>query len=116
MAEPLAVVTVGKSEWLFLKSTPSDRRAASAGALCGVTLCDRRPSATKMITLRAAAPVGARNSSKTVAPNAARGIDSLMPGWTSSWGRRYQTRLMAGLRDSSSAPPPPSNPSFAVNP
>jgi len=51
MAEALAVVTVGNRAWLFWKSTPSARTAARAGAVSGVTICERRPSATNRITL-----------------------------------------------------------------
>src|SRR5258708_35370254 len=51
MAEPLAVVKVGKTECGFLKLTPTSRTAAMAGALSAVTLKARRPSGTNRMRL-----------------------------------------------------------------
>lgn len=49
------VVRVGNIEWLLWKSTPLSRTSARTGAVSGVTLPERRPSATKMIKLRVSA-------------------------------------------------------------
>ena len=51
MAEAFGVVMLGNIEWLLWKSTPSRRISAMVGAVSSVTLAERRPSATKMITL-----------------------------------------------------------------
>src|SRR5262245_7783138 len=51
MAEALAVVKVGKTECGLLKLTPTPRTAAIAGAVSGVTLKARRPSATNRMRL-----------------------------------------------------------------
>src|ERR1700742_2071274 len=51
IAEALAVVNVGNSEWEFLKLTPLSRTSAIAGAVCGVTIRPRRPSDTNRIRL-----------------------------------------------------------------
>src|SRR5947209_5507203 len=51
MAEPLAVVKVGKTECGFLKLTPTSRTAAMTGALSAVTLKARRPSGTNRMRL-----------------------------------------------------------------
>src|SRR5215469_4551919 len=51
MAEPLAVVKVGKIECGFLKLTPLSRTSAIAGAASGVTFSARRPSGTNRIRL-----------------------------------------------------------------
>src|ERR1700729_3305457 len=51
MAEALAVVNVGNSEWLFRKLTPSRANAAIAGAVASSTMRERRPSATNSTTL-----------------------------------------------------------------
>src|SRR6201995_5820283 len=55
IAEALAVVNVGNSEWEFLKLTPLSRISAIAGAVCGVTIRPRRPSGTNRIRLRGVA-------------------------------------------------------------
>src|SRR5262245_4556313 len=52
MAEPLAIVKVGKIECGFLKLTPLSRISAMAGAVSGVTFSARRPSGTNRIRLR----------------------------------------------------------------
>src|SRR5579871_178758 len=54
MADALAVVTVGNSEWLLANTTPSFCSRASVGASVGFTDRGRRPSATNTITLRGA--------------------------------------------------------------
>src|SRR5215510_9355340 len=51
MAEALAVVKVGKTECGLLKLTPTPRTTAIAGAVSGVTLKARRPSATNRMRL-----------------------------------------------------------------
>src|SRR5579875_856442 len=52
MAEAFAVVKVGNTEWLFRKSTPRVRTAQNVGVSSAFTEPRRRPSATKMMTLR----------------------------------------------------------------
>src|ERR1700761_9661428 len=52
MAEALAIVKVGKTEWLLRKSTPSVRSFRNVGMSAAVTEPRRRPSATKIMTLR----------------------------------------------------------------
>src|ERR1700687_5001016 len=52
MGEPLALVKVGTIECEFLKLTPLSRTSAIAGAVCGVTICPRKPSGTNRIRLR----------------------------------------------------------------
>src|SRR5437879_2450768 len=99
IAEALAVVTVGKSEWLFSKSTPSARTAARAGATSGVTLCERRPSATKMMTLRASAGAAQRlSAAASMAENLELNILARPPA--------TKGRTMARLDDSSAAQAP----------
>jgi hypothetical protein len=51
MAEALAVVKVGNSEWEFLKLTPRSRTSAIAGAVSGLTIRPRNPSGTNRMTL-----------------------------------------------------------------
>src|SRR6202012_3809121 len=51
MAEALAVVKVGNSEWEFLKLTPRSRTSAIAGAVSALTIRPRRPSGTNRMTL-----------------------------------------------------------------
>ena len=69
IAEPLAVVKVGNSEWLLARFTPWSRSAAMAGAVSGVTIPARIPSGTNRITLRgraaAAAAVPSRPATMT---------------------------------------------------
>ena len=52
IAEALAIVNVGNSEWLFSKWTPSVLTFQRAGVSRSLTEPCRRPSATKRITLR----------------------------------------------------------------
>src|SRR5579859_1002133 len=52
MADPLGMVKVGKREWLLWKNTPFSRMLSMVGASVALTEPARRPSATKMITLR----------------------------------------------------------------
>ena len=45
------MVKVGNIECEFLKLTPLSRISAMVGAVCGVTICPRRPSGTNRIRL-----------------------------------------------------------------
>src|SRR5947207_2007571 len=67
MADAFTVVTVGNSECGLVKFTPSRRIFASVGAVWGVTLSARRPSATKISTLRGAAGFGAAEAGRAQA-------------------------------------------------
>ena len=51
MAEALAVVNVGNSEWLLRRLTPSRAIAAIVGAVVSSTMRERKPSATNSTTL-----------------------------------------------------------------
>ena len=51
MAEALAVVKVGNSEWLLRRLTPSRAIAAMVGAVASSTMRKRKPSATNRTTL-----------------------------------------------------------------
>src|SRR6267378_2616215 len=66
MAEPLAVVNVGKSEWLFPKLTPCLRIQSIVGASVAFTDPPRKPSKTKITILCGMAPIGCVCSEKKV--------------------------------------------------
>ncbi len=51
IAEALAVVKVGNSEWLLRRLTPSRASVAIVGAVVSSTIRDRSPSATNSTTL-----------------------------------------------------------------
>src|SRR5258708_15944259 len=51
IAEALAVVKVGNSEWLFLNDTPASRSAAMVGAVFWSTISARSPSGMNSTTL-----------------------------------------------------------------
>src|SRR4030095_9090916 len=54
IAAALTRVTVGKTEWPFVKSTPSDRRRKSVGVRSGVMASGLSPSTTNTMTNRLA--------------------------------------------------------------
>src|SRR5579863_3489262 len=58
MAEALAVVKVGKREWLFAKLTPWVRIQNILGVSSAFTEPARNPSKTKITTLRGCFPAG----------------------------------------------------------
>jgi multisubunit Na+/H+ antiporter MnhE subunit len=70
--------------WLLIKSTPFDLIVAIVGAVSGVTMPDRRPSATKMITLcRDCAAAGALSMAIAAAESA-----------VSLWSVRFKIVMM----------------------
>jgi hypothetical protein len=59
MADALAMVNVGNSEWLLTSETPWRANATMFGAFVSLTMRERKPSATKTTTLWGADGIGA---------------------------------------------------------